>query len=244
MEDSRAIIRLYRIAFILGGIIAFISCFIEWYYVEVLNKTGQKVLSCSYNLFVGWKIVDRIYPGALGTFYPKSPPMAIEFLFFYLGIIVISVYVALFKGSPNLQNPQKSKYTAYFLLTSIIMMLVVISYFSLGIIFNDGMHLPTLVIDDQSYEVIIHQSIGIGFALHLISFIFLFPLAWFQFRMNAQFEMVKDNQKDELDVMNRLNLDRLIAEELVLRRSKKIFNSTEMDLRVPSSEYQLRRAER
>jgi hypothetical protein len=172
--------------------------------------------------------------------------MAIEFLFFYLGIIIISVYVALFKGTPKLQNPQKSKYTVYFLLTSIIMTLVMISYFSFGIIFNNGMHLPTLVIIDQSYGAIIHQSIGIGFVLHLISFIFLFPLAWFQFRMNAQFEMVKDDQQTEFDTLSNLNLDRLIAEELALKNSEEAFRSTKLeeDIGVILSDYQPRRTER
>jgi hypothetical protein len=245
MEDNSAIIKLYRIMFILGGFIAFISCFIEWYYVEVINEEGQIVLDCSYNLYMGWKIVDRIYLGALGMFYPKSPPMAIEFLFFYLGIIVISIYIALFKGSPKLQNPQKSKYTAHFLLSSIIMSLVLISYFCFGIVFEYGMHIPVLVINDQSYEVIIHQNIGIGFVLNLVSFIFLFPLAWFQFRMNAQFEMVKDDQKSEFDAIINLNLDRLIAEELALKNSEEPFRSTEIgeDVGVFIPDYQLRRTE-
>jgi len=245
MEDNSTIIRLYRLIFILGGIIAFLSCFIEWYSVEIINDEGQIVLDCTYNLYMGWKIVDRIYPGALEMLYPKSPPMAIEFLFFYLGIIIISIYVALFKCSPKLQNPQKSKYATYFLLISIIMSLVLIIYFCFGIVFEYGMHMPVLVINDQSYEVIIHQNIGIGFVLNLISFIFLFPLAWFQFRMNAQFEMVKHDQKAEIDTKINLNLDRLIAEELAMKNSEEPFRSTEIgeDLGVIVPDYQLRRTE-
>jgi hypothetical protein len=213
--------------------------------MEIFNEMGQVVLECSYNLFTGWNVVDRIYSGAPSEFYPKSSPIVIEFLFFYLGIVVISVYIALFKGSPKLQNPQKSKYTAYFLLISIIMTLIMILYFSFGVISENGMHVPALVINDQSYEVIIYQYIGIGFVLHIISFIFLFPLAWFQFRMNAQFEMVKENQKIKNDLMIDLNLDQLIAEEIAQRESKKAFQSTETekDMEFFLSNHQLRRSE-
>ena len=246
MQDDHAIVSIYRMMFILGGIIAFISCYIDWYYVEMINETGQIVLECSYNLFLGWKVVDRIYPGALGTLYPKSSPMAIEFLFFYLGIIVISIYIALFKGSPKLQNPHKSKYTAYFLLTCIIMTLVIILYFFFGVVQEDDMHVPTLIINDRSYEIIIYQSIGMGFFLHLISFIFFFPLAWFQFRITSQFEVVKEDQRFKSYHMIGLNLDRLIAEENAQRNSKNAFRSTEItkDIGVIISDYQLGRAEK
>jgi hypothetical protein len=244
MENDSAIVKIYRLMFVLGGLIAFISCFIEWYHVEILNEMGQAVLECSYNLFTGWSVVDRIYSGALSEFYPKSSPIANEFLFFYLGIVVISVYIALFKGSPKLQNPQKSKYTAYFLLTSIIMMLVIILYFSFSIFSEEDMHIPALMINDQSYEVVIYQSIGIGFVLHIMSFIFLFPLAWVQFRMNAQFELINEDQKVRSEFMIDLNLDQLIAEEIARSDSKKAFQSTEIekDLNYIVSEYQLRRS--
>ena len=240
MPDDHAIVRIYRMMFILGGIITFISCYIEWYHVEVFNETGQVVLEYSYNLFLGWKVVDRIYPGALGILYPKSSPMAIEFLFFYLAVVVISIYIALFKGSPKLQNPHKSKYTAYFLLTCIIMTLVIILYFFYGVVQEDEMHVPALIINDQSYEIVIYQSIGIGFVLHLISFIFLFPLAWFQFRITSQFEVTKEDQKVKDDDMIELNLDQLIAEENARRNSKNVFRSTEIDkdIGVIISDYQ------
>ena len=243
MENGSAIVRNYRLMFILGGLITFISCFIEWYHMKVLNEMGQVVLECSYHLFLGWKVVDRIAPGALSEFYPKSSPLAIEFLYFYLGIVVISVYIALFKGTPKLQNPQKSKYTAYFLLISITMTLIMILYFSFGMISEDGMHVPALVINDQSYELVIYQYIGIGFVLHIISFLLSFPLAWFQFRMNAQFELIKEDQKLKSEIMINLNLDQLIAEEIARRDSKKAFQSTEIekDVGLIVSDYQIRR---
>ncbi len=245
MEKDNRIIRIYRLMFILGGLITFISCFIEWYHIEVLNELGEVVLECSYHLFLGWKVVDRIAPGALTEFYPQSSPMSIEFVFFYLGILVISVYISLFKGSPKLQNPQKSRYTAYFLLTTTILTLIMILYFSFGMVSSDGLHVPALVIYDQSYEVVIYQYIGIGFVLHITSFIFLFPLAWFQFRLNAQFELTKDNQKIGSDNIIDLNLDQLIAEEIAQRDSDKAFKSTEIekDMGVILSNYQLRRSE-
>jgi hypothetical protein len=231
--------------FILGGVITFISCFIEWYHIELFNEMGQVVLECSYDLFLGWKVVDKIAPGALAEFYPQSSPITIEFVFFYLGILVISVYIALFKGSPKLQNPQKSRYTAYFLLITSIMALIMTLYFSFGMVSSNKLHVPALVINDQTYEVVIYQYIGIGFVLHIISFIFLFPLAWFQFRLNAQFELAKDNQKIMRENIIDLNLDQLIAEEIAQRDYKQAFKSTKIkkDLGLILSNYQLQRSE-
>jgi hypothetical protein len=235
MQNDTVLVGIYRILFILGGILVFMSCFIGWYYVKVVNEEGQLVLECSYHLFLGWNVVDHIYPGALSELYPKTRPMSNEFLFFYIGIIVVSVYAALFKGSTKSKKPQKSKYTAYFLLTAIILVLVMISYFSFGIIFKDEMHVPALMINDQSYEIVLHQSIGMGFILHLIAFLFMFPLTWFHFRMNAQFEIIKEDQVSQSDSKVTLNLDQLIAEEFA--RSKEL----EKDIGVISTDYKLRR---
>jgi hypothetical protein len=235
MQNDNAIVGIYRTIFIFGGMLAFISCFIEWYHVKIFDEVGQVVLECSYHLFMGWNVVDHIYPEALGEFYPHSRPMALEFLFFYLGIIVVSVYVALFKGSAQSKNPQKSKYRAYFLLTALLLALVMIFYFSFGIIFEDEIYIPALLIYDQAYELMIHQSIGMGFIFHLVAFTFMFPLAWYQFRLNAQFEL-QENKIMGSNAEGFLNLDQLIAEEIA--RSQAL----EKDIGVIATEYKLRRS--
>lgn len=242
---NNPIVRIYRIMFILGGIIAFISCFIEWYHIEVLTEAGQVVLECSYNLFMGWEITDRIYLGALDMFYPESPSIAIEFLFLHLGITIISALLAIFKGSLTLQDSQKSKPAIYLLLANTMMTLVMVLYFSVELFFKNGMHVPTLVINDQILEVVIHQRIGMGYILHLVSFMFLFSFAWFRFRMSVHFEMVKE-EGTQNDAIICLNLDRLIAEENIRKISKRSSNFTQIrkDKELIASKYESRRSNR
>lgn len=218
MQSESAIIGSYRVLFILGCILAFSSCFIDWYYVEYYNEIGQVVLSCSYHVFLGWTVVDHIYTGALEQFYPISSPLATEFMFLYFGLIVLSAYIAVFK-SPNLMKGKKSSQNvSYILLATAFMAIILIFYFTFTLMANDGMYVPLLVINDQNLEVHVHQSIGFGFLTQSIAFLFLFPLAWIHFRVHARFEIVSNDPVASFNLG--LNLDRLIAEEIVRYDSK------------------------
>ena len=213
MQSESAIIGTYRFLFIVGCILAFSSCFIDWYDVQYFNELGQVVLSCSYHVFSGWTIFDRIYSGALEQFYPISPPLALEFMIFYFGLIVSSIYIAVFKSPNPMKGKNPSQFASYILLTTTFTTIIMMSYFTFILLESDGMHLPSLIINDQIYEVVIYQSVGIGFLIQAAAFLFMFPLAWIQFRLQSRFEIVR---KDQItNVTGGLNLDRLIAEEIV-----------------------------
>ena len=218
MQSENAIIGTYRVLFIVGCILAFSSCFIDWYHVQYFNELGQVVLSCSYHVFSGWNIVDHIYNGALEQFYPISPPLAIEFICFYFGLLIISIYVAAFKSPNPLKGMKSSQGASYILLAATFMTIITTFYFAFMLLETDGMHVPSLMINDQFYEVTVYQNIGIGFIIQMIAFLLLFPLSWTQFRMQARFEIVR---KDQIpNALGELNLDRLIAEEIVHSNSK------------------------
>ena len=218
MQSESTIIGTYRILFIVGCTLAFSSCFIDWYYVQYFNELGQVVLSCSYHVFSGWDIFDRIYSGALEQFYPISPPLALEFMLLYFGLIVSSIYITVFK-SPNLtKGKNTSQPASYILLATAFMTIIMMSYFTFILLENDGMHVPSLVINDQIFEVVIYQNVGIGFVIQSTAFIFMFPLAWIHFRLQARFEIVRKDQV--VKATSGLNLDRLIAEEIVNSNSK------------------------
>lgn len=218
MQSESAIIRTYRILFIIGCILAFSSCFIDWYYVQYFNEMGQVVLSCSYHVFLGWNVFDRIYGGALEQFYPISPPLALEFMFLYFGLMVSSIYIAVFKNPNLMKGKNPSQYASYILLATTFMTIIMISYFTYMLLENDGMHVPSLIINDQIFEVVIYQSVGIGFIIQAAAFLFMFPFAWIHFRLQARFEIVRKDQV--VNGTGGINLDRLIAEEIVHANSK------------------------
>ena len=120
------------------------------------------------------------------------------------------------------KNP--SQYASYVLLATAFMTIILMSYFTFILLENDGMHVPSLIINDQIFEVLIYQSIGIGFVIQAAAFIFMFPFALIQFRLQARFEIVRKDQV--ANTTGGLNLDRLIAEEIVHANSKQYSRKT------------------
>ena len=125
------------------------------------------------------------------------------------------------------------------------MRLIIICYFTLRLYFEEGLHIPVLIVENEEFEVIIQQNIELGYIFQALSFLFLFPLTWFQIKFNSHFEVIQDQKNIQSLIKRELNLDQLIAEERVRQRYQRRTNFAEMEneMKIIRTKIPSRRAE-
>ncbi|MCJ7649616.1 MAG: hypothetical protein MUP85_13455, partial [Candidatus Lokiarchaeota archaeon] len=63
---------LLKLFFIIGLLITFVSLFLEWFYVEVCNEAGQKLLESTHSILNGWFTSEYLESSLLDQFIPQN----------------------------------------------------------------------------------------------------------------------------------------------------------------------------
>ena len=218
MKDLKLI---FRISFIIGLTVLFISLFLDWYIIQIYNSSNNLIAEWNYNPITEWntEISNEKF---------KSPkniliPFAINLLFIIS--IAFSGYIALFNDLEKIEKkPKKEKdldkfklysYAIFFLIT---LNLYYIFAFPAFYLMQNKLYFPVLRQKDLELNVTYYYFIGPGYVSQVIAFMLVFPYAMFYYRTLEKFQK-KDHIASKVvknyiqNAQEKIDFDKLIAQE-------------------------------
>ncbi|MBY9003439.1 MAG: hypothetical protein KGD73_05670 [Candidatus Lokiarchaeota archaeon] len=224
MKFHEKSVDLLKLLFIIGLLFTFISLFLEWFFVEVRNESGQLLLESTHAILNGWDTIEYLESNLLNQYIPKittiSPMMSIIQVFLIAGSIII----ALFRNPETVTNLETTKSNSYFFLTTIFMIIFMITVFPFTILFPNEFFFPGMVLENGDLSITIYQGIGIGYYFQCMGFILTFPYAFFCYKVATTFEQhskIPNKSIQMQEVKESVNLDQLIAEEDAFMTTRK-----------------------
>ena len=215
---------LLKLFFIIGLLFTFVSLFLEWFFVEIRNETGQKLLESAHTILNGWLTIEYLESSLLDQYIPQnnmmSPMMSVIQVFLLVGSIVI----ALFRNHETVSNLETTKSNSYFFLSTTFMTILMITVFPFTILFPNDFFFPGMVLENADLSITMSQGIGFGYIFQCLGFILTFPYSFFCYKVATTFEHHSKipNKSIQLKrVKESVNLDQLIAEEDVFLTTQK-----------------------
>jgi len=207
----------FRMVFLVGVMLLFLSLFLDWYTFQVYDVNHEIIASWSYNIFFEW---STDFPRGITTNENNRPvnlnvPLFINLLFAVM--MILTVYVVLFKTiSPSRKTSLKGySYPLLFLLVLNGFYTVV---FPIIYLFPNKLYFPVLVIQDSELNTTIDYSISFGYILQLCGFVLIVPYVLYYYYATVEFErlelMPEVRIKKYIEcIQEPLDLDKFIAEE-------------------------------
>jgi hypothetical protein len=208
----------YKIVFVIGLLFGFVSVFLDWYYFQGANSSGETVVFWVYNVLFDWS--TAFSQGAvLNEFYaPKNASLPVAIIIAYLIAIFLSAYSVLFLDAEHKDNLSKLKCFGFVNLSLVTLIGFFVLIYPLFFLLPNGLYYPFLVYYDYQLEVTFYYSIGPGYFFQLISFACTFPLAIFNHSTINSFEKEHSSVENATNryiesVRENLDLDKLITQE-------------------------------
>jgi len=219
MRDLKA---LFRVCFIIGLLILFLSLFLNWYIIQIYSSSGALVAEWNYNPITEWNAEV-----SNDTF--ESPkriliPFAINALF--ISSVALSGYVALFNDLEKIEKSKKEndfdkfRLYSYVLFFLISLNLYYVFAFPAFYLTRNKLYFPVLRQTDLELNVTYYYFIGPGYIAQLIGFICVFPYTLFYYRTVEKFQK-KDHVASKVvknfvqTAQEKIEFDKLIAQEKV-----------------------------
>ncbi|MBA7605453.1 hypothetical protein ES703_12585 [subsurface metagenome] len=227
----------YKIIFIIGLLFGFASLFLDWYYFQGVNDSGEIVIYWVYSALFDWS--SPFSQGAvINDFYePKNASLPVAIVTAFLVVIFLSAYSVLFLDAERKDNLPKLKKIGFVNLSLVILIGFFILIYPLFFLLPNGLYYPFLVYYNNELEITLCYSLGPGYFLQLISFACTFPYAMFNHSVINTFEKEQSSVENKINqyissIREDLDLDKLIAREEFKLESK---NSLE-EASMPKSE--------
>ena len=208
----------YKILFVIGLILGFASVFLDWYYLQGINGSGDTVVYWVYNALFDWS--TPFSSGALfNEFYqPKNATMPIAIVLVFIITLFLSAYSVLFHDVEREDNLTKVKKFNFVNLALVTLIGFFVLIFPLFFLLPNGLYYPFLLYYDYELEVTFYYSIGPGYLFQFASFGFTFPYALFNPSVITTFDKEQSNVENTINryigsVREELDLDSLIARE-------------------------------
>ncbi len=216
---------LFKALFAIGVFLIFASFFLEWYYFEVCDSSGEVMASWSYNPFFGWRSAYGNDYGLNEELRPQDLEMSIIFVVILFFTANIGLFGVLFKDLEKQEDLEKLKFFAIvnFFLISLVLYFVV--YFPVYYLFSKNLYFPFLLYEEYSSELTYYHMVGPGYLLMVISFVFITPYSMFFYRILSKFQskeslsdLIVESKINEID--SSVNFNRLLAEENIRSNSR------------------------
>ena len=208
----------YKIIFIIGLLFGFASVFLDWYYLQGVNNSGEVVMYWIYSALFDWS--TAFSQGAIiNEFYePKNASIPIAIVIAFLAVIFLSAYSVLFLDAERKDNLLKLKNFGFVNLFLVTLIGFFVLIYPLFFLLPNGLYYPFLVYYNYELEITLSYSLGPGYFFQLISFACTFPYAMFNHSVINTFEKEQSSAKNRIDryigsVQEDLDLDKLIARE-------------------------------
>jgi len=215
----------YKIIFVIGLLFGFASVFLDWYYFQGVNDSGEVVMNWIYSALFDWS--TAFSEGAsINEFYePKNSSIPIAIVIAFLVVISLSAYSTLFLDVERKDNLSKLKSFGFVNLFLVTLIGFFVLIYPLFFLLPNGLYYPFLVYYNYELEITLSYSLGPGYFFQLISFACTFPYAMFNHSVINTFEKEQSSVKNKINryissVREDLDLDKLIAREELKLESK------------------------
>jgi len=208
------------ISYFCGLIILFISLFLDWYIFQAFDTERQLVASWSYHIFFGWSTSLSKESFINYALRPESFAIPLFLNLLYIIVILISGYAIIVKAT------ESSSVFTYIHVCLLIMVIFYCVMFPIFFLFPNQLFFPYVDYENTVTHFFHYQGIGLGYILHLVSIVFIFPYTFFSLMTMLKFEKEQHIAASSLNVQLKeiqepLDLDTLIAEEqLQLKRRR------------------------
>ncbi len=208
----------YKIIFVIGLLFGFASVFLDWYYFQGVNDSGEIVIYWVYSVLFDWS--TTFSQGAVFNDYyePKNASLPVAIIIAFLIAIFLSAYSVLFLDAERKDNLPKLKKIGFVNLSLVTLIGFFVLIYPLFFLLPNGLYYPFLAYYDYQLEVTFYYSIGPGYFLQLISFVCTFPYAMFNHSIINTFEKEQSGAENAINrhiesVREDLDLDKLISQE-------------------------------
>ena len=215
----------YKIIFIIGLLFGFASVFLDWYYFQGVNNSGEIVIFWIYSALFDWS--SPFSQGAvINDFYePKNASLPVAIVIAFLVVIFLSAYSVLFLDAERKDNLPKLKKIGFVNLSLVILIGFFVLIYPLFFLLPNGLYYPFLVYYNYELEITLNYSLGPGYFFQLISFTCTFPYAMFTHSVINTFEKEQSSAENKINqyissIREDLDLDKLIAREEFKLESK------------------------
>jgi len=208
----------YKIIFVIGLLFGFASVFLDWYYFQGVNDSGEIVIYWIYSALFDWSTVFS-QGAVINEFYePKNASIPVAIIIAFIVVIFLSAYSTLFLDMERKDNLNKLKNFGFVNLFLVTLIGFFVLIYPLFFLLPNGLYYPFLVYYNYELEITLYYSLGPGYFLQLISFVFTFPYAMFVYSVINTFEKEQFSVENKInrDINNSredLDLDKLIARE-------------------------------
>ena len=202
----------------MGLLFGFASVFLDWYYIQGVNDSGEVVMYWAYSALFDWS--TAFSQGAVINEYyePKNASIPIAIVIAFLAVIFLSAYSVLFLDAEHKDNLPKLKNFGFVNLFLVTLIGFFVLIYPLFFLLPNGLYYPFLVYYDYEIEITLSYSLGPGYFFQLISFACTFPYAMFNHSVINTFEKEQSSVENRINqyissVREDLDLDKLIARE-------------------------------
>jgi len=208
----------YKIVFIVGLLLGFASVFLDWYYFQGVNDSGELVMYWVYSALFDWSTTFSQGAVINDFFEPKNASLPVGIVIAFLIVIFLSAYSVLFVDGERKDNLPRLKKFGFVNLSLVTLIGFFVLIYPLFFLLPNGLYYPFLMYYDYELGVIFYCSIGPGYFLQLISFACTFPYAMFNHSVINTFEKEESSAENTINkyierVREELDLDKLISQE-------------------------------
>ncbi len=223
----------FRVLYILGIILCFISLFLEWYIYQVYDSSNRLQSYWTYNPLTGWTTIFSKSSSVNNSLRPETIEIPITLTFLYIFMLALSAFSVIFRDVEKYPRLEQLIVHAYGNIFLLLLMLFYIFAFPVFYLIPNNLYFPFLHVKDNDANLIYQYSIGPGYCAHLLGFILVAPYALFYYTTVMKFQSQKDTAQSMVNqfiktIQEPLDLDKLIAkEQLKLKLGDVPLNTTE-----------------
>jgi len=210
----------FKMIFLIGLTLLFVSLFVDWYSFYAVNSEGQIVISWSYHLFSEWRTIfapDAVY----NEFYhPENASLPVYIHIIFTMLILIAAYSVLFKDVENTTELHKLRRYGYLEICLLLLNLFYLVIFPVMYLLPNELYYPFVMYTNNELELLFVYNIGMGYVLQSIGFTLTFAYSIFYYQTVMKFERERTSPQKMIEsfiqtVKEPLDLDKFIAEEQV-----------------------------
>ncbi|MFO7794994.1 MAG: hypothetical protein R6W84_02500 [Promethearchaeia archaeon] len=220
---------MFKLLFFIGCGICFFSLFLNFYSFRVISQPGVLISIWEYNFIFGWEGFNTLY-------LPPNLGLSIEFMIFYLCCIITAMVLNILKNIEKTKNLSKFMLYAYINISLLMLIGFMVLIFPCFYLLQNGLFFPTVIVIEDASGYMLYYAIGIGYYLHIISFIMIFPYVIFYYQSIRKFNIdqnsFSDRVKEVLAQENEgLDIDKYITEEEIRKMEQETQKQKEFNFK-------------
>jgi len=225
-------VSLFKITFIAGLILLFLSMFVEWYSFQIYSLENELLVSWQYNIFKDWSTILSSSQLNL-VLRPNDLSISLPLNIIFTGSLILSGYVILFKDMERVNPISICRPYSYVLGMTLLLNMFYVIIFPVMYLIPQELYFPFIKIIDLEQNFIYLFSIDLGYIFQVIAFMLIFPFPIYYYHITHKYDNEEENYVKSLiqEAQEPIDLDKWIAQEqLKLQNSGK--NIQEEDLNI------------